>query len=102
VSVLIEEIEMAYIERLRISKHVHTALKENSEGSLSEKINKAMRDLVEGRETLEDAHRDLVLTSFTTNPELIDQVKAIAKSKGLTFNKAMEILLTRVVSSTHH
>lgn len=92
---------MANTERLRIPANVFSAVKAEAKGSMSKLIEQVMTDYVSGKCDLrvepEVGTKD---TSIVADEGLIKAVKDYAVSKGLSFNKAVVMMLEQRV--LHH
>lgn len=92
---------MANTEKLRIPVNVFSAVKAESKGSVSKFIEQVMSDYISGRRSLEVipdiGTKD---TSIVADEQLIKDVKQYAASRGLSFNKAVVMMLEQHVK--HH
>lgn len=96
---------MANTERIRLPEDVYTALRRESKGSASGLITNVIHDFISGKKDLQvPPHTKKIEkdTSIVADERLIKAAKDYAKSKGLSFNKAVVMMLEQSLTSIQH
>jgi hypothetical protein len=97
-----KESKMSHIEHIRLPEHVHTAIHKNSEGNASNFISKTLQEFVDGTLNLVIPSKPGTKnTCVTMDDDLSKQVKEYAKSKGLSFSKALVLMLEQKLNLPH-
>ena len=93
---------MATVESIRVQEDVLTAARQNIEGSVSTFINDAMKKVVSGEINIDRLARKgkSKTTSFATDPELLSSFKNMVEAKGISFNKAINMIIEMAANKT--
>ena len=87
---------MAYVEHIRLPVTLHAKL--SAGGRMSEIITKIVKEYVDGELVLDaTAKEKMVQTTIVTDNVVMEKAREIAKEKGLTFNKAIVMMLDQAL-----
>lgn len=87
---------------IKLPVSIHKALHADSSESASEKVRNLITRYAKGEIDIQDEKEEKVGTSLLLDPEILKEADKKLKADGLSFNKAVALLIQKHLMPTEH